>query len=473
MNAPTNRIEKSFRRSATARAKAKSIALPLLPSLGRRRMQCYLAMMITDIAALAISFAAAGFIYRGAWGVGESLLLVQLLLPVYLTAALSNGAFSIAALRSGSHSLGRALAGLLGSTAVVLFITFYNKSTAEFSRLNFTFDVVLAASMLAWSRTYMRDFVAWRCGPNITNDLVINDGGPPVMLEGAYHISAKAFDLKPALDNPHALDRLGLVLRNADRVIVSSLPARRAQWAMILKGTNVLGEVIDDTVAELNAQGARIAGGRGLLQVSVGPLGMRARFTKRAFDLVVASVGLLVLSPLLLMVAIAIKLETRGPVLFVQRRVGRGNRFFVIYKFRSMRSTASGRDGRQSATRLDARVTRVGQLIRRTSIDELPQLLNVLKGEMSLVGPRPHAIGSQAGDKLFWEVDTRYWQRHALKPGLTGLAQVRGLRGATQHEADLASRLNSDLEYLDGWSLWRDLLIIAVTFRVLVHDRAF
>ena len=92
---------------------------------------------------------------------------------------------------------------------------------------------------------------------------------------------------------------------------------------------------------------------------------------------------------------------------------------------------------------------------------------------MSIVGPRPHALGSQAGEKLFWEVDQRYWTRHALKPGLTGLAQVRGLRGATDLETDLAQRLEADLEYLDGWSLWRDLGIVLGTLRVLVHERAY
>jgi lipopolysaccharide/colanic/teichoic acid biosynthesis glycosyltransferase len=144
-----------------------------------------------------------------------------------------------------------------------------------------------------------------------------------------------------------------------------------------------------------------------------------------------------------------------------------------MYKFRSMAMHRLDHDGQSSTSRDDERITRVGRFIRRTSIDELPQLFNVLAGDMSIVGPRPHAIGSQAGNKLFWEVDQRYWLRHALKPGLTGLAQVRGLRGTTERESDLASRLNADLEYLNGWSLWRDIGIVVATAGVVVHDRAY
>jgi lipopolysaccharide/colanic/teichoic acid biosynthesis glycosyltransferase len=153
--------------------------------------------------------------------------------------------------------------------------------------------------------------------------------------------------------------------------------------------------------------------------------------------------------------------------------MGRGNRFFNIYKFRSMSVAQADGDGTVSASKNDQRITRVGRFIRRTSIDELPQLFNVLIGDMSLVGPRPHAIGSQAGDKLFWEVDLRYWQRHSLKPGLSGLAQVRGFRGATDREDDLVDRLHSDLEYMEGWSILRDVKILVMTVGVLVHDRAF
>lgn len=124
-------------------------------------------------------------------------------------------------------------------------------------------------------------------------------------------------------------------------------------------------------------------------------------------------------------------MEDGGPILFRQRRLGRGNRYFPIYKLRTMRVEGSDAEGSRSTGRDDDRITAIGKFLRRTSMDELAQLVNVLKGEMSIVGPRPHALGSQAGEKLFWQVDNRYWQRHSLRPGITGLAQVRGFRGAT------------------------------------------
>ena len=129
--------------------------------------------------------------------------------------------------------------------------------------------------------------------------------------------------------------------------------------------------------------------------------------------------------------------------------------------------------GSRSAAKDDDRVTRIGSIIRRLSIDELPQLLNVLRGDMSIVGPRPHALGSTVKDKLFWEVDNRYWDRHCLKPGLTGLAQVQGFRGATDEEEDLTGRIDYDLEYIRSWSPSKDLRIMIQTATVLAHDRAF
>lgn len=473
MNAPARLISAPPPSRKQAQAKASVIPMPLMPSLQRRRLQCYLALMASDIAALFAGFALAGYLRPAADGLAQALLLAQLLLPVCLTVALYNGAYAIPSLARPAHGAGQILQALAIAAIIVVVIHFCTKSGNRVPRLTFTLGTAMAAMALVGSRLWMRGFVRWRCGASVINELVIDDGGPPVALPGAHHVRAAHYGLEPSLCDPVMLDRIGLMMRNADRVIVSTPPERRADWAIVLKGANVSGEVIDENVGRFSAHSARTVVGQGLLQVSIGPLGMRARLTKRLFDLMAAGVALFMLAPLLAMTALAIKLEDGGPVFFVQRRVGRGNRFFAILKFRSMTANRLDRDGTQSASKSDARVTRVGRFIRATSIDELPQLINVLYGNMSLVGPRPHAIGSQAGNKPFWEVDTRYWQRHALKPGLTGLAQIRGLRGATEREEDLASRLNADLEYLDGWSLWRDLWIIFSTFRVLIHDRAF
>lgn len=470
MNAPVARVSGSLRKRAKARVKA--LRMPLMPSLQQRRLQCYLTFMLGDVLAIFAGFAIAGYL-RAETFTGATAMLSQLVLPVYLTIALYNDAYSIESLRSTSHSATRSLLALGLSAATVTFVTFYARSTDNYSRMVFTVGVVVSALFVLVNRVAMRRFVRWRCGVSVINQLVIDDGGPDITLHGAFHVSAQSFALAPVLDDPHALDRIGMIIRNADRVVISSVPERRANWSIILKGANVAGEVVDDTVLELSAQGARIANGHGLLLVSVGPMGLRDRLQKRMLDAFVAGSALFLLSPILLLVALAIKLEDGGPVFFIQRRVGRGNRFFPIFKFRSMSVNKIGQNGTQSAARDDKRITRVGKIIRSTSVDELPQLINVLRGDMSLVGPRPHATGSTAGGKLFWEVDPRYWERHALKPGLTGLAQIRGYRGATDREEDLTDRLYADLEYLHGWSLWRDIWIMLMTLRVVVHDRAF
>ncbi len=441
--------------------------------LNQRRLQAYLALMAGDILAIFAAFCLSGYLYLSAPGLAQAALLAQLLLPVFLTVALYNGAYSHATLQSSQAGLLRAISALGISAAAVVFIAYYTKSSAAFSRVTFTLGTLLSAVLLSWMRLQMRSLVWWRCGTRVINELLIEDGGPLIELPGAMRVDAAQFKLVPALDDPQALHRIGTVLRSIDRVVVSCPPERRAAWSSLLKGANIDGEVVDDTVAELGAHGARTVGGHGFLRVSIGPLGMRARVIKRLFDIAAAGTALVLLSPLLLIVAAAILIEDGSPVLFVQRRVGRANRFFQMYKFRSMATGRADDDGHRSTAREDERITRVGKFIRRTSIDELPQLFNVLKGEMAIVGPRPHALGSQAGAKLFWEVDVRYWERHALKPGLTGLAQIRGFRGATVNEADLTDRLQADLEYLDGWTLARDLQIVFGTLGVLVHDQAF
>lgn len=185
---------------------------------------------------------------------------------------------------------------------------------------------------------------------------------------------------------------------------------------------------------------------------------------KRLFDVVVASMALLLLGPFLILIAIAIKLSSPGPVLFSQPRYGYRNRRFSIYKFRTMYIHLSDRAGtRQCRSDDDPRVTPIGRLLRSASLDELPQLLNVIKGNMSLVGPRPHVPGMLAANALYEEVVPYYFQRHALRPGMTGLAQVSGCRGSTAQANDAIERIDYDLEYIEKWSLWLDFKIILKT----------
>lgn len=181
---------------------------------------------------------------------------------------------------------------------------------------------------------------------------------------------------------------------------------------------------------------------------------------KRAFDIAGALCLLGFMAPLLGLVALAIAADSRGPVLFRQLRVGYNNQLFQILKFRSMHHEAADRLAKQQTVHGDTRVTRVGRFIRKLSLDELPQLLNVLRGDMSLVGPRPHAPGTSVGGRRVHTVVEDYACRHLVRPGITGLAQVRGLRGGLHSRRQVADRVAADLEYIERWSVWLDVRIL-------------
>ncbi len=181
--------------------------------------------------------------------------------------------------------------------------------------------------------------------------------------------------------------------------------------------------------------------------------------SKRLMDILISATALVVLGPLLLLIALAIRLETRGPAIFRQRRGGLCGRPFIIYKFRTM-SAADDGDDVQHATRQDGRVTSLGAFLRRSSLDELPQLINVLKGDMSLVGPRPHAL---AHDDYYSQRVPSYADRLQARPGITGLAQVSGYRGGIDRLETMARRVSHDLDYIRNWSFLLDWKILVMT----------
>lgn len=188
---------------------------------------------------------------------------------------------------------------------------------------------------------------------------------------------------------------------------------------------------------------------------------------KRVFDVTGALTLLLLLAPLLLFIALVIRMTSKGPILFRQKRNGANMKPFILLKFRSMYVAPEDEAFVQQASRVDPRITPIGRVIRRTSIDELPQLINVLKGEMSLIGPRPHAISH---DEFYGQRISTYASRFAARPGLSGLAQVNGARGATPEISDMARRVDLDLEYLKTASLKTDVRIVAATVREMLFS---
>lgn len=200
-----------------------------------------------------------------------------------------------------------------------------------------------------------------------------------------------------------------------------------------------------------------------LIDLSDKPLTDWGRIAKGTFDRIVAASALLPLAPVMALIALAIKLESKGPVLFRQKRFGFNNELIEVLKFRSMFTDRCDANAQTLVTKHDRRVTRVGRVLRRTSLDELPQLINVLRGELSLVGPRPHALEAKAADRLYGDVVEDYFARHKVKPGITGWAQINGWRGETDTPEKIRKRVEHDLHYIENWSLLFDLIILART----------
>jgi undecaprenyl-phosphate galactose phosphotransferase/putative colanic acid biosynthesis UDP-glucose lipid carrier transferase len=211
------------------------------------------------------------------------------------------------------------------------------------------------------------------------------------------------------------------------------------------------------------------SGGQRVLSIEIqrAPLSTTERVVKRVIDIVLAVLALICLAPLMVLTALAIKLDGPDPVIFQQQRKGFNRRKFVMFKFRTMTVQEDGEVVTQ-ATRDDPRVTAIGKLLRSSSIDELPQLFNVLLGDMSLIGPRPHAL---VHDNYFEKVLGDYAFRHHVKPGMTGWAQVNGLRGATPSVDVISRRVQMDLWYINNWSLWLDIQILIKTFFEVLRKR--
>ena len=437
------------------------------------RLSLYCTLFLADLFALAVSFLAAAALRLDSPFELQSLRTLAIVVPTFIAVALNNRAYSIDTLERPSAGAFKSAEALFFATAVAIGLLFFLKVSTQFSRQIFITGTLIATAAIVSCRILLGDLIGAKYNWTFVNRLLLLDGVALEPRRGELAVSTEQLGIEPNYDDPILLDRLSTLLDRCDSVLVACPPERRALWAHVLKVSAADVEILVPDLTPFGAIAMRNFNGQTTLVVSSQPLNLRDRILKRVLDLAIAIPALVLVMPLMLLIAVAIKVESPGPVLFKQQRVGKTNRLFNLLKFRSMRVEHADMTGVRSASRLDDRVTRVGKLIRSTSLDELPQLFNVIAGDMSIVGPRPHALGSTAEDELFWHIDSRYFHRHIVKPGITGLAQIRGYRGATDKRGDLTSRLHSDLEYLSGWTIWRDLKIVVATFGVLVHRNAF
>ena len=261
------------------------------------------------------------------------------------------------------------------------------------------------------------------------------------------------------------------IMPYVDRVIIAVNSTAQARVGQLVERLEVLPNPVSLFV-DLNRETQRNASLAHFVDLSGAVADGRRAFVKRLQDLVVGGLGLVAASPVMLLVALAIKLDSPGPVFFRQRRHGFNNEAILVWKFRSMRHEAADAKAARQVSANDDRVTKVGKFIRKTSLDELPQLFNVLKGEMSMVGPRPHAIGMKSGDVESEKLVARYAHRHRMKPGVTGWAAINGSRGPVDTAELVQERVALDVEYIERQSFWLDLYIIAMTIPCLLGDRS-
>ncbi|MGG5822264.1 exopolysaccharide biosynthesis polyprenyl glycosylphosphotransferase [Falsiroseomonas sp. HW251] len=438
---------------------------------------------IDILAMLTASFAADQF--SGVSG-GPHGRITLLIVALTFAIGLASGAYDHPVLFSGRRQARAVGAAALSALAITI------GSAAAFGvlwRLDATWlamAVALGAVGLAGARVVMA--ACLRGTPRAARRAVILGAGPQAdRLADALRRERTGLELLGLFDErglrglqpPDGLPSLGgmpqllaMVRRGEVDVVIIALPwseERRAE-ALIgqLSACPVEVRLAPDLIAMRMPDDGRPPVPPLMLAVPIA--GWRAA-VKAVSDYMFAGIALAVAALPMLAIAVAVKLDSPGPVLFRQRRTGFNDRHFDVYKFRTMYADATDHQAQRQVLPGDPRVTRVGRVLRRASLDELPQLFNVLRGEMSFVGPRPHAPGTLAGNRRFDEVVANYAARHRVKPGLTGLAQVRGLRGPTPTERQILLRVESDLEYIANWSPWLDIAIVLRTLLVVVRMR--
>jgi Undecaprenyl-phosphate glucose phosphotransferase len=396
------------------------------------------------------------------------------------------GAYRFSLLQRPGDAASRVALGWLGTIAVLLIISYLTKTSSEFSRgWSLLWCGGAFAALIAIRLAVANQIARWRAEGRLQRTVAVIGAGPIGQrllryLNGRSHSELRIVGVyddrlerlpKRCMGHPIAgnLDRL---LEDARRLhidmAVVALPLA-ADWRLARVVDKLRQLPIDVRLCpdqagfRVRPHGVSHIDGMAMLNVLDRPLRDWHLVGKEIEDRVVAALALLLISPLMLLIALAIKLDSPGPVFFRQRRHGFNNQLIEIFKFRTMHHHARDPNAEQLTRRNDPRVTRVGAFLRRTSLDELPQFFNVLRGEMSVVGPRPHALAAKAGGLLYQDAVADYAARHRVKPGITGWAQVNGWRGETAQLEQIERRVQHDLYYIENWSILFDLRIILLT----------
>lgn len=386
------------------------------------------------------------------------------------------------------------VAGVMGGLSLILLFGYLSSTLSAYSRLWFMFSSGASFALLLVSRVViMQVLQRARQADMLTETIVVvgaTERAEMVInsIRGTEHSNIKilgVFDDRVERQLPVSLRSQMLGSTNTlltyirhhrvDRVVVALPWVATARIEALLKKLRTVPVRIDlvpsNVVWQFPAINMERLAGVPVLTVANGRVDEQMGLLKRLEDLVISIILLVLLSPILLVIALVIKLDSPGPVIFRQKRHGFNNQVFEVYKFRSMTVEDSASSEVKQATKNDRRVTRVGRVLRRSSLDELPQLFNVLFGHMSIVGPRPHAIQHNLE---FGAIILEYFGRHNVKPGITGWAQVNGLRGETDTVDKMHRRVEYDLHYIENWSLMLDLKILVMTaFAVWFQETAY
>jgi len=406
--------------------------------------------------------------------------------------------YQISTLRNLFSQTSKVVTGYSFSLIFLLLIAFFMKNTQEFSRAWFggwfLFGIAFLVSGRALISMYVRRVSA---EGRLERRAVIVGGGEPAgelirSLEQQSDSDIRIcgiFDDRtddrsppivagyPKLGNVPELVEFARMAR-IDMLIVSLPLSAESRVLQLLKRLWILPVDIrlsaHTNKLRFRPRAYSYEGAVPFLDVFDKPIANWDSVMKRGFDLFFSILALITLFPLMIATAIAIKLESKGPVFFRQKRYGFNNEVVDVWKFRSMYHEMADQDAKTSVTKGDPRVSKVGRFIRKTSIDELPQLFNVIRGSLSLVGPRPHAVNAHTKNQLWDEVVDGYFARHKVKPGVTGWAQINGWRGEIDNDEKIKQRVSCDLYYIENWSLMLDFYILFVTpFKLLDTENAY